>query len=61
MRRGNGAEWVEWRTGGLFYGLSEEVVMRVPYRLDGGLRRGKAGDVDVHSERCPVANRLCLS
>ena len=35
MRRGNGAEWVEWRTGGLFYGLSEEVVMRVAYRLDG--------------------------
>ena len=31
----DGAEWVEWRTGGLFYGLSEEVVMRVPYRLDG--------------------------
>ena len=31
----DGAEWIEWRTGGLFYGLSEEVVMRVPYRVDG--------------------------
>jgi serine/threonine-protein kinase len=30
-----GAEWIEWRRGGLFYGLSEEVVMRVPYRVDG--------------------------
>jgi serine/threonine-protein kinase len=30
-----GAEWIEWRTGGLYYGLSEEVVMRVPYRVDG--------------------------
>jgi Tol biopolymer transport system component/predicted Ser/Thr protein kinase len=31
----DGAEWIEWRSGGLFYGLSEEVVMRVPYRVDG--------------------------
>jgi serine/threonine-protein kinase len=31
----DGAEWIEWRTGGLFYGLSEELVMRVPYRVDG--------------------------
>jgi serine/threonine-protein kinase len=31
----DGAEWIEWRKGGLFYGLSEEVVMRVPYRVDG--------------------------
>jgi len=31
----DGAEWIEWRRGGLFYGLSEEVVMRVPYRADG--------------------------
>jgi serine/threonine-protein kinase len=31
----DGAEWIEWRRGGLFYGLSEEVVMRVPYRVDG--------------------------
>ncbi len=31
----DGAEWIEWRTGGLFYGLSDEVVMRVPYRIDG--------------------------
>jgi hypothetical protein len=31
----DGAEWIEWRGGGLFYGLSEEVVMRVPYRVDG--------------------------
>jgi serine/threonine-protein kinase len=31
-----GAEWVEWRPKGqLFYGRSEEVVMRVPYRIDG--------------------------
>jgi Tol biopolymer transport system component len=31
-----GAEWVEWRSNGnLFYGRSEEVVMRVPYRVDG--------------------------
>ena len=31
-----GAEWVEWRPNGqLFYGRSEEVVMRVPYRTDG--------------------------
>jgi serine/threonine-protein kinase len=31
----DGAEWIEWRKGRLFYGLSEEVVMRVPYRVDG--------------------------
>jgi serine/threonine-protein kinase len=31
----DGAEWIEWRRGGLFYGLSEEVVMRVPYRVEG--------------------------
>jgi Tol biopolymer transport system component len=31
----DGAEWIAWRAGGLFYGLSEEVVMRVPYRVDG--------------------------
>ena len=31
----DGAEWIEWRPGGLFYGLSEEVVMRVPYRIGG--------------------------
>jgi eukaryotic-like serine/threonine-protein kinase len=31
----DGAEWIEWRPNGLFYGLSEEVVMRVPYRVDG--------------------------
>jgi serine/threonine-protein kinase len=31
-----GAEWVEWRANGnLFYGRSEEVVMRVPYQIDG--------------------------
>ena len=31
-----GAEWVEWRGNGqLFYGRSEEVVMRVPYRIAG--------------------------
>jgi Tol biopolymer transport system component len=31
-----GAEWVEWRPNGqLFYGRSEEVVMRVPYRVAG--------------------------
>ena len=31
-----GAEWVEWRPKGrLFYGRSEEVVMRVPYRIEG--------------------------
>jgi serine/threonine-protein kinase len=31
-----GAEWVEWRSAGqLFYGRSEEVVMRVPYRIEG--------------------------
>ena len=30
-----GAEWTEWRPNGeLFYGLSEDVVMRVPYRAD---------------------------
>jgi hypothetical protein len=29
-----GAEWIEWRTQ-LFYGRSEEVVMSVPYRVDG--------------------------
>jgi Tol biopolymer transport system component/predicted Ser/Thr protein kinase len=31
----DGAEWIEWRSDRLFYGLSEEVVMRVPYRIDG--------------------------
>jgi serine/threonine-protein kinase len=31
----DGAEWIAWRRGGLFYGLSEEVVMRVPHRVDG--------------------------
>ena len=31
-----GAEWVEWRSSGhIFYGRSEEVVMRVSYRVDG--------------------------
>jgi serine/threonine protein kinase/Tol biopolymer transport system component len=31
-----GAEWVEWlKSGQLFYGRSEEVVMRVPYRIAG--------------------------
>jgi Tol biopolymer transport system component len=31
-----GAEWIEWRrTGQLFYGISEDVVMRVPYLIDG--------------------------
>ena len=31
-----GAEWVEWRSDGqLFYGLSEDVVMRVRYRVEG--------------------------
>lgn len=31
-----GAEWIEWRTNDqLFYGRSEEVVMAVPYRVDG--------------------------
>ena len=31
-----GAEWVEWRRNDqLFYGRSEEVVMQVPYRIDG--------------------------
>jgi hypothetical protein len=29
-----GAEWIEWRTQ-LLYGRSEEVVMTVPYRVDG--------------------------
>jgi hypothetical protein len=29
-----GAEWIEWRKQ-LFYGRSEEVVMSVPYRVDG--------------------------
>ena len=31
----DGAEWIAWQRVGLFYGLSEEVVMRVPYRVDG--------------------------
>ena len=31
-----GTEWVKWRSSGyLFYGRSEEVVMRVPYRIEG--------------------------
>ena len=31
-----GAEWVEWRANThLFYGRSEEVVMQVPYRIEG--------------------------
>ena len=31
-----GAEWVEWRSSGhIFYGRSEEVVMRVSYHVDG--------------------------
>jgi len=31
-----GAEWVSWRPGGhLFYGRSGELVLRVPYRVDG--------------------------
>ena len=31
-----GAEWIEWRRNGqLFYGISEDVVMRVPYRIEG--------------------------
>ncbi len=32
-----GAEWIEWRTNDqLLYGRSEDVVMSVPYRIDGG-------------------------
>ena len=37
-----GAEWVEWRRAGeIYYGRSEEVVMSVPYRVEGSTFRAE--------------------
>ena len=56
-----GAEWIEWRRNGqLFYGISDDVVMRVPYRIGGAtFIRGEASGLAAHPARDHLGGSVC--